>query len=457
MTDGVELRFWASFHSVETGEEKRLATFYLLNTSLNRNNWRVTDKALKDALPGLLGKPLGCIPGYRVNHVHEPIRVGRWVRVEKPDGYALATAEITDPVAWEKLGSGEWGPVSVVIRAFKVTCSECGWDITGSPDKHVASGGSHEVIESFVFDRVDFVAEPAYPQAGLLTLDHLAWADGGAAAMYQASAVPFEETAEAPEDRPWDGDAAEARVRRWAGGPDKDNMNWAKYRRAFTWYDREDQENLGAYKLPHHDMIDGRLSVVWNGVTAAMQVLLGARGGVNIPTGERRAVYNHLARHIRQYDREPPDYHASQSNMDGAQGPQGVDPKPEGKEKEKCMETQLQELRQELKTVKSENTRLMDELQRIEAERHQELVEAAVEARLKAGLARDRNNEVERLKGLDDQALLLLAEDAERVAGRTARAATTGPKAKYTADGRSALDSAVEDMRIELFGYRRES
>jgi len=36
MTEGVELRFWAAVHSIETGEERRLATFYLMNTSLNR-------------------------------------------------------------------------------------------------------------------------------------------------------------------------------------------------------------------------------------------------------------------------------------------------------------------------------------------------------------------------------------------------------------------------------------
>ena len=174
MSEGIELRFWAAVHSIESGDEERLATFYVMNTSLNLNNWRVTDKALEDALPGLMGKTLNCIPGYRVNHVHEPLEVGKWVKVEKPDGYALATAEITDDVAWEKLKAGEWGPVSVVIRAFKVTCSLCGGDITSAPDEHVVSGEGHEVIESFRFERVDFVSRPAYPQSDLLNLGNVA-------------------------------------------------------------------------------------------------------------------------------------------------------------------------------------------------------------------------------------------------------------------------------------------
>ena len=191
MREGIEMRFWAAVHSIESGDEERLATFYVMNTSLNLNNWRVTDKALADALPGLMGNTLNCIPGYRVNHVHEPLQVGRWVRVEKPDGYALATAEITDKVAWEKLKSGEWGPVSVVIRAFKVTCSVCGGDITGAPDEHVVSREGHEVIESFRFERVDFVSRPAYPKSDLLNLGHVG-ADQGAL-MLQASRSSLDE------------------------------------------------------------------------------------------------------------------------------------------------------------------------------------------------------------------------------------------------------------------------
>jgi len=453
---GVELRFWASVHSIESGKEKRLATFYLLNTSLNLNGWRITDKAIEDALPGLLGKSLNCIPGYRVDHVHEPLQVGEWVRVEKPDGYALATAEITDPVAWEKLNGGEWGPISVVIRAFKVSCSKCGADITGGPDEHVKSGEGYEVIESFVFHRVDFVDEPAYPQAGLLTMGHVTDADGVVVRLYQASVVSFEETVKAPEGRDWDVDAAEARVGSWAGGPDKERVDWGKYRRAFAWYDSRDPENFGSYKLQHHDVIDGKLHVIWKGVVAAMQVTLGARGGVNVPEDERRGVYNHLARHYSQWDKEVPDFHASLSSVDGPQGAQGTDPNPEGKERKKEMEAELEQLRTELESVKAENAQLREKLQRIEAERHQENLDRAVEARVKAGLVRDREAEADRIRDLDDGVLVLLAEDAEGVVERLAKATPTGPKAKYTPKDKNAFEAAVEDARERLFGHRRE-
>ena len=59
---------------------------------------------------------------------------------------------------------------------------------------------------------------------------------------------------------------------------------------AHAWYDpsadeegRDPPHEKGAYKLPHHEIVDGRLRVVWNGVRSAMGVLQGARGGVDIP------------------------------------------------------------------------------------------------------------------------------------------------------------------------------
>ena len=39
-----------------------------------------------------------------------------------------------------------------------------------------------------------------------------------------------------------------------------------------------------------------------------MAALLGARGGVDIPEDERRAVYNHIVRYYEKFDKEPPEF-----------------------------------------------------------------------------------------------------------------------------------------------------
>jgi len=311
MTDTLELRFNASVQGLASGE-RNLATFYVMDTGVNRNGWRVTKEALEAALPSLLGKPLGCVPGYRVDHVHHPLTVGRFISADTGEGCAIAVAEVTDSEAWSHLGAKEWGSVSVVIRASRVTCSACDADITGGPDEHVLRGGAHEVVEAFAFERVDFVSEPAYPRAGVIQIG---------------------------------------------------------------------------------------------------------------------------------------EFTASSSKWDGQGGAQGHGSKPP--EEHGMTEGDSMEL------LRAENTRLRGRLQGLEAEHRRETLERALDARLKAGLARDRQAEAEKLGQLDDAALRLIAEDAEAVAERLTRTHAAGPKAHY-APGPAGYENELEEARIRLFGHGRE-
>jgi hypothetical protein len=112
----------------------------------------------------------------------------------------------------------------------------------------------------------------------------------------------------APRERDWDWDGTDKldRIIRERG--------WDGVALAHAWHDpQEDPDNdppqeKGAYKLPHHELIDGELRVVWRGVVAAMTVVNGARGGVDIPESDRRNVYDHLAAHYGEFDEEPPEY-----------------------------------------------------------------------------------------------------------------------------------------------------
>ncbi len=124
-------------------------------------------------------------------------------------------------------------------------------------------------------------------------------------------AVPKHTAPKADRDLKWDGSAATKRLRKWAssdGSGDKDKVDFDKYAIGFTWFDSEEKESFSSYKLPHQDIIDGKLKTVWRGVIAAMGALLGARGGVDIPDAERKAVYKHLAAHYEQFDEDPPDF-----------------------------------------------------------------------------------------------------------------------------------------------------
>jgi capsid assembly protease len=129
-----------------------------------------------------------------------------------------------------------------------------------------------------------------------------------------AGAVTHESSEGKDDSSAWDGPAAESRLRKWAssdGSGDKDKMDWAKYRRGFAWYDSADPESFGSYKLPHHDIKDGKFVVILRGVEAAMSALLGGRGGTSIPESDRKAVYNHLAAEYKEFGKEPPPYHGA--------------------------------------------------------------------------------------------------------------------------------------------------
>lgn len=123
-------------------------------------------------------------------------------------------------------------------------------------------------------------------------------------------AVPFEETPKADEAMEWDAEAAQGRIAKWAsedGSGEPEKIDWEKYAKGFAWRDEANKESFGGYKLPHHDIVDDELKVVWMGTIAAMGAILGARDGVEIPEAEVQAVYDHLAGHYAQFEKEPPE------------------------------------------------------------------------------------------------------------------------------------------------------
>ena len=115
------------------------------------------------------------------------------------------------------------------------------------------------------------------------------------------TATTFDDLPLADRDKAWDATAAERRVRAWAGGED---INFDKYRRAFMWYDSDGPELLGSYRLGFADVAGGRLTAVPRGIFAVAGVLMGARGGVNIPAADKAKVKTHCERYYTKMRKE---------------------------------------------------------------------------------------------------------------------------------------------------------
>ena len=112
----------------------------------------------------------------------------------------------------------------------------------------------------------------------------------------------FQDLPLADRDREWDGDAAEKRVREWAGAEDEPD---AKYRDAHVWYDAVDGQ-------PHRLQAARRrrggrpARAVPRGVMAAGNVMAGGRGGVDLPSKDVDRVKSHLAKYYAKMDDDAP-------------------------------------------------------------------------------------------------------------------------------------------------------
>jgi hypothetical protein len=80
-------------------------------------------------------------------------------------------------------------------------------------------------------------------------------------------------------------------------------------RREFAWVDARNPESETAAKFPHLDVsAEGKpgaanIRACINGIG----ILNGGRGGANIPDADRRAIYRHLATHMKDAGDDPPE------------------------------------------------------------------------------------------------------------------------------------------------------
>ena len=106
-----------------------------------------------------------------------------------------------------------------------------------------------------------------------------------------------------------DGTSAQGRDAAWSASREVREASVDDLLVMSAWRESKPKDDLvkGDFKFPHH-VAPGQHAVNFRGITAGIAVLNGARGGANIPDGDRRGVWRHLARHIREdFDSEPPE------------------------------------------------------------------------------------------------------------------------------------------------------
>lgn len=131
------------------------------------------------------------------------------------------------------------------------------------------------------------------------------WGMNEATVAQLKTALPYKDTGKAPADESWSAPKLSDFTSSDFGElSDSEKKRIASH---YTWSENSPPETFGDLKLPHHKASnDGTGPAVWRGVAAAMGVLMGARGGADIPSADLSACHAHLSKHYEQFEKEPP-------------------------------------------------------------------------------------------------------------------------------------------------------
>jgi hypothetical protein len=117
------------------------------------------------------------------------------------------------------------------------------------------------------------------------------------------SVTPYSDFPIADDNTPWDGAEAMMRIRKFTGSTDAPTPD---YRKCFFWYDGENTELFGSYKLQFVDVINGKLYAIPKAIYAVAGVLNGARGGVDIPDADRAGEIANVNKYYKKMGKESP-------------------------------------------------------------------------------------------------------------------------------------------------------
>ncbi|MGD8501539.1 MAG: HK97 family phage prohead protease, partial [Phycisphaerales bacterium] len=97
----------------------------------------------------------------------------------------------------------------------------------------------------------------------------------------------------------WSRSAAVRNIREHTGSKEKPSRSYRNY---FMWFDSENADNFGAYKLPYADWLDGGFKAVPRALIAIKAAIGGARGGVDIPETDKPKILRHVERYLSKLE-----------------------------------------------------------------------------------------------------------------------------------------------------------
>lgn len=116
-------------------------------------------------------------------------------------------------------------------------------------------------------------------------------------------AAPFKNYVLSDLDTDWDSTKSINQIKDKTGS---DGNPSASYKTGFMWYDADNPDVFESYKLPFVYANDGSFNAIPKGIFAITAVLNGARGGVDIPSKDIKAVERNVNGYYKKMDRDLP-------------------------------------------------------------------------------------------------------------------------------------------------------
>ena len=150
------------------------------------------------------------------------------------------------------------------------------------------TNGGKRILKEINLHEVSLVTFPANPKAVVTDMKR---------------ATTFKDLPLAPIDRPFLKSEVVKRLREFTGSKDKPSST---YRNAFFWWDETKPDLFASYKLIFADVVGGELKAIPRGIFSRAGIMLGARGGVDIPDADRPGVIRHMKKYYEKMGRPNP-------------------------------------------------------------------------------------------------------------------------------------------------------
>lgn len=195
----------------------------------------------------------------------------------------------------------------IPVRECKITATI---DIDADNGIKALYCGGEKAIATYLFDTAKWTMDDAEEWVDEHKEAGIGKAKGGA--------TPHVALALMPEGERWNpGGVPDSKLIEAVLGRDPAGGDWTAQmnenaKKVHCWWDGEGGK-IAAFKLKiaRRDPITDKgapLKYNWRQTANRMGVLLGARGGVDIPAEDRQAVYNRLVKVYRMFDKEPPEF-----------------------------------------------------------------------------------------------------------------------------------------------------